>query len=183
MACSLSSRICSTLASIAPSACAVAVLTASADCAATVLADSRRSVAFSADCLFVVLMMGFSLGSMWGFGGCAAVTVPPQWERVRPQGRGPLTMARVRARISVSSSYTEPRQPRWPGWRSDAITRHTSGYLARRAGAAVRHAHKGQQLVRRPGVGLRHARAAERTTERLPRADPSPRRAPAPRPR
>src|SRR5664280_2417847 len=132
MACSLSSRICSTLASIAPSPCAVAVWTASAACAATVLADSRRSVAFSADCLFVVLMMGFSLGSMWGFGGCAAVTVPLQWGRVRPQGRGPVTMARVRARISVSSSYTEPRQLRWPGWRSDPITRHTSGYLAER---------------------------------------------------
>ena len=41
-------------------------------------------------------------------------------------------MARVQARISVSSSYTEPRQPRWPGCRSDAITGHTSGYLAAR---------------------------------------------------
>ena len=41
-------------------------------------------------------------------------------------------MARMRARISVSSSYTDPRQPRWPGCRSDAITRHTSGYLAAR---------------------------------------------------
>ena len=57
MACSLSSRICSTLASIALSACAVVVLTASAACAATVLADCRRSAAFSADCLFVVLMV------------------------------------------------------------------------------------------------------------------------------
>jgi len=41
-------------------------------------------------------------------------------------------MARMRARISVSSSYTDPRQPRWPGCRRDAITRHTSGYLAAR---------------------------------------------------
>ena len=68
-------------------------------------------------------------------------------------------MARVRARISVSSSYTEPRQPRWPGCRSDAITRHTSGYW--RSGSRCRHAHKGQQLVRRLGVGLRHARASK----------------------
>src|SRR5664279_3465046 len=181
MACSLSSRICSTLASIAPSACAVAVLTASADCAATVLADSRRSVAFSADCLFVVLMMGFSLGSMWGFGGCAAVTVRCNGEgfgpRAGPADHGSRTSAHLgvlflhrttaAAVAGVSQRRDHPAYIGIPGG----------------AGAAVRHAHKGQQLVRRLGVGLRHARAAERTTERPPRADPSPRRAPAPRPR
>src|SRR5664279_495349 len=87
MACSLSSRICSTLASIAPSLCAVAVWTASAACAATVLADSRRSAAFSADRLFVVLMVVSPWVRCGGLGWCAAVTVPLHREGVRPQGR------------------------------------------------------------------------------------------------
>src|SRR5664279_3046309 len=60
----------------------------------------------------MVLLPGFGVGLGW----CAAVTEPLQKERGSAPGRrAPLTMACVRACMSVSSSYTEPRQPRWPG--------------------------------------------------------------------
>ena len=79
-----------------------------------------------------------SWGSVRHFPGCSRRT--RRAEPASPALRGDRRPRRstnpgqpaVRARISVSSSYTEPRQPRWPGCRSDAITRHTSGYLAER---------------------------------------------------
>src|SRR5664279_5356087 len=103
MACSLSSRICSTLASIASSALTAAVLTASAACVAAVLADSKRSAFSAAGDLSAGLMVVSSSGGLAvvhgdreGRGGTMAVG---------PAGHG----SRVRARTSLPLSYTDPR--------------------------------------------------------------------------
>src|SRR5450755_1008879 len=90
MACSLSPRIRSTLASIASPAGAAAFLAVSATCWAAALAESSRAVAFSVDGLSVALMVSpwSLLSGVDGRGDQQPVREFSAADRASPAGAG-----------------------------------------------------------------------------------------------
>src|SRR5664279_3871072 len=151
MACSLSSRIRSTLVSMDSAACAVADLTALAACAAVVLADARRSVALWAAGLSVVL-----IGAPSVLLGCGCMRRPcHSQKRVRPRGGGGpadqgqqcITLGRS-ARAPAASAvvpaadaeaHAQRRPETTPRCRPGGVLAHRDrqGRYRRLAGAAV----------------------------------------------